>query len=90
MELGSLVKMFVGADGDKHTLEVGLTDLRDWLDDQMRLHREKCDFFEETIALKAAIEQALDDMGDHGHCVCEQVKQELKSMLLKYDRKSNP
>ena len=30
-----------------------------------------------------AIEQALDDMGDNGHCVCEQAKQMLRTALSK-------
>lgn len=33
--------------------------------------------------MRAAIEQALDDMGEGGHCVCEETKQMLRDAIAK-------
>lgn len=41
------------------------------------------DAIESIPAMVEAIEQALDDMGEDGHCVCEQAKQMLQSALAK-------
>lgn len=35
--------------------------------------------------MREAIEQALDDMGTDGHCVCEQAKRMLRASLAKAD-----